>query len=323
MAVALFGAKRVTLYDSALGERVVHSSQAHTTRSLRQPQLQFRRLRWSVLAEGLVTAAALPVLALPGMPEGRWVAVLGVGICLVSAVVKWHLIDPEQGTTSPFVGVSSLAMAVGALLLEAYFGVGSAVAALITVGVLAHAMDDPSRWPARVAGFVFVGHLTLATLCEVTSLPIHRVDWFGHTSTVPVRIALHLGIASLYVLAHVYGRRLRQESAAAQDGLDEAAHAVALSEALLAEARAELEAARSVGRGRFTGVRLGRFVLGTLLGRGGMGEVYEARHARRLEGAPLRTRFARRSNAHALRAGEPHPLHHRVAVPGEGARGQS
>jgi len=155
--------------------------------------------------------------------------------------------------------------------------VGSAVAALITVGVLAHAMDDPSRWPARVAGFVCVAHLVLATLCEVTDLPIHRVDWHGHTSPMPVRILLHLGIAAMYLLAHVFGRRLRAESDLARDGLYEAAHAVALSEALLAEAHAELGAARSAGRERFTGVRMGRFVLGTLLGRGGMGEVYEAR----------------------------------------------
>ena len=67
-------------------------------------------------------------------------------------------------------------MATGAMLLESYFGLGSAVAALIVVGVLAHAMDDASRWPARVAVFVTVSHLALATLCELTNLPIQRVD---------------------------------------------------------------------------------------------------------------------------------------------------
>lgn len=256
---------------------MLQTSLAHTTQSLRQQQLELRRLRWSVLAQTIVACAALPVLLLPGMPEGRWVAVLGTSVCVVSAVVKWRAADPARGTAGHLLGVSSLAMAVGALLLEAYFGVGSAVAALITVGVLAHAMDDPSRWPARVAGFVCVAHLVLATLCEVTDLPIHRVDWHGHTSQMPVRILLHLGIAAMYLLAHVFGRRLRAESDLARDGLYEAAHAVALSEALLAEAHAELESARSAGRGRFTGVRMGRFVLGTLLGRGGMGEVYEAR----------------------------------------------
>lgn len=229
--------------------------------------------------EAAVALAALPVLAMPGMPSDRWVALVGVAICVLGAVIKWNVVDPQGVGSVTIAGWSSMAMATGAMLLESYFGLGSAVAALIAVGVLAHAMDDASRWPARVAVFVSVSHLALATLCELTDLPIHRVDWQGHASTVPVRVLLHLGIASAYLLAHVYGRRLRLESTLAQAGLDQAAHAVALTEALLAEARTELEAARSAGRGRFTGVRMGRFELGTLLGRGGMGEVYEARDA--------------------------------------------
>src|SRR5439155_21440639 len=48
-------------------------------------------------------------------------------------------------------------------------------------------------------------------------------------------------------------------------------------EALLVEARAELDRALKIGGpGRFTDQVIGSFRLGLLIGRGGMGEVYEA-----------------------------------------------
>ena len=59
--------------------------------------------------------------------------------------------------------------------------------------------------------------------------------------------------------------------------LEQAVRGVAQREALLAEARAELDRALKVGGpGRFTDQVVGSFRLGMLIGRGGMGEVYEA-----------------------------------------------
>ena len=54
---------------------------------------------------------------------------------------------------------------------------------------------------------------------------------------------------------------------------------MAMREAMLREARLELEEAAGVGHpGRFTDQQLGNFTLGNILGRGGMGEIYEANH---------------------------------------------
>ena len=59
--------------------------------------------------------------------------------------------------------------------------------------------------------------------------------------------------------------------------LEQAVRGVAQREALLAEARAELDRALKIGGpGRFTDQVVGSFRLGVLIGRGGMGEVYEA-----------------------------------------------
>ncbi|MCA9676591.1 MAG: serine/threonine protein kinase, partial [Myxococcales bacterium] len=61
--------------------------------------------------------------------------------------------------------------------------------------------------------------------------------------------------------------------------LEESTRAIAQREALLEEARRELERVLEVGGpGRFTEQQLGGWRLGVLCGRGAMGDVYEARH---------------------------------------------
>jgi serine/threonine-protein kinase len=70
---------------------------------------------------------------------------------------------------------------------------------------------------------------------------------------------------------------------------EEAVRDVAQREALLNEARQELERAAWVGGpGRFTEQNLGSFKLGLIIGRGAMGEVYEGFHNDTGEGAAIK-----------------------------------
>jgi len=86
---------------------------------------------------------------------------------------------------------------------------------------------------------------------------------------------LHVLIMSLFVLAYAAGRLVDQRYAALTETALAAGRAAAAQELLLAEARRELDALARLG-GIFSGLTVGRFEIGELLGRGGMGEVYAA-----------------------------------------------
>src|SRR6185312_6668431 len=70
---------------------------------------------------------------------------------------------------------------------------------------------------------------------------------------------------------------------------DKAVRGIVTREALLEEARQDLQAMlRAGGLGRYTDATLGSFRIGKLIGRGAMGEVYEATHVATNEPAAVK-----------------------------------
>jgi serine/threonine-protein kinase len=95
---------------------------------------------------------------------------------------------------------------------------------------------------------------------------------------MPLReqIVSQLVVEFLYGIAFVTARASRKTLVDALDRLEKAVRAVSQREALLSEARAELDRALRVGGpGRYSEQVVGSYRLGMLIGRGGMGEVYE------------------------------------------------
>ncbi len=84
-------------------------------------------------------------------------------------------------------------------------------------------------------------------------------------------------IQLVLIAAFVMARASRRATLSAVTDYERVVRALAQREALLHEARQDLERALQLGGvGRFTGQTLGSFRLGSILGRGSMGEVYEA-----------------------------------------------
>jgi serine/threonine-protein kinase len=111
--------------------------------------------------------------------------------------------------------------------------------------------------------------ITFGVLADrgIVHMPAARLDQLGLIGVIEF----------LYFITFYTARVSQRVTLDAVSQLEQAVRGVAQREALLAEARAELDRALKVGGpGRFTDQVIGSFRLGVLIGRGGMGEVYEA-----------------------------------------------
>ena len=207
-------------------------------------------------------------------------ALFAASVAVMIAGISWLLVqlrDPARFTPGRIIGagVTGFIAVLGGVL---YWGVASPASAVMLFGIYFFSLGQDLRGTIAMYAVGAAGHLVLAVLVMFEIIPDIGVI---KTTQMPLReqIISQITIQALYVSALYFGRRSRRATMEAVERLDRAVRAISMREALLAEVRQELDRALKVGGpGRYTEQEVGSYRLGNLIGRGGMGEVYEAKN---------------------------------------------
>ncbi|HUS31146.1 MAG TPA: serine/threonine-protein kinase [Kofleriaceae bacterium] len=225
-----------------------------------------------------------------------WIAYVFVGGLAVGMVLSTYyyraFADPLRYTETALVRLAMICVFNGhaGVLL---FGTYSAAPILTVVGIHFVArteLERVARW-VLISALVFYTAISLVLISGIVDDP----GVFDSNRPVPKLslVAATLFVLGTYVLAYYTARSFRSASLISIDELQRTTRLASQREALMDELRADLERALRVGGpGRYTDQVVGTFKLGIVLGRGAMGEVYEAAHV--TSGAAAAVKLLRR-----------------------------
>jgi serine/threonine-protein kinase len=189
--------------------------------------------------------------------------------------LRWQLIYYYFGVVTigsviVYMGVYSGAVAVFVYAL-CYFGTSESFNASLSIYIL-----------ATITSTIAVALRIFGTLDVAAVIP------FGHLTVAQQFTLFAMGQVAL-LLAFSIGRASRRATLSALDSHSQVVRELAYREDLLREAKADLELLLRAGDiGRYTERRLGDYRLGCVIGRGAVGEVYEAQNIDSGESAAIK-----------------------------------
>ncbi|MBP9204548.1 MAG: protein kinase [Kofleriaceae bacterium] len=238
---------------------------------------EFERMQLFLkLVIGATLVGALLITIAPGDPFAKMVVYGGCAVVGFGALfLLWYVGAPARYTPNR-IALGALLIAVGAWAGIYYWGLASPAAAIYIYGIYVFAQGANFRLILAMY-LVCAGLHAAFAVAVLTGLTLDRgvvsIESFELTQQISI-----IGIVQgLIFLAFITARASRKRTLEAVGRLEKAVRSVSQREAMLAEVRQELDRALKVGGpGRYSEQVVGSFKLGMLIGRGGMGEVYEA-----------------------------------------------
>jgi serine/threonine-protein kinase len=241
---------------------------------------EVRRTR-AFLRVGWMIAVGVGV-TLPIVPGDRRIA-LGLFAALAVGVTGsvWmyeQLRDPARYRPAR-MNLLALAGIVCGQLGILYVGAFSAAPLMVALGLYFFCRTENQASAVAIYAIAAGAHAVEAALVIAGAIDDPGFYPVGRHASIPAQIAGQAILQVAYGLCFWLARATRRTSIRSIAQLQQATRLAAQHDVQLVELRRDLDRAIEVGKpGRFTEHAVGAWQLGNVLGRGAMGEVYEARH---------------------------------------------
>ncbi len=228
------------------------------------------------LMVGLTLFGACLIPFMGGDPLARDMYIATIASVSIAYVWLLWITQVPSRYTELRVGCIAQIAALGAIGTQYFFGVFSPAAIVTGIGLMLYSMGSGFKWTFITYLNVASSHGIMAGLMIGGVIEDRGLITGDHVEPRH-QVILQMCVQFVYMMSFVVGRAARAKTLDVLTRLERTAREVAERDALLAEARQELERAAWVGGpGRFTDQQLGSFTLGNVIGRGAMGEIYAA-----------------------------------------------
>ena len=231
-----------------------------------------------IVAAIFATLVALTLSVLGGDPVAKRIFLFAsMAIILSCGWLGWQLRRDEGYTIARATTVAYISI-VSAFAGIWYFGVFSPAPAIIPFGLSFFSVGQSTRSVLSVYVTCAVLQAALMLLVIAGVLPDQGLIQAKALSAFQ-QVMVMLILQGVFFITYLVQRKTRQATLDAIEQHDRVVRSLAQRDALLREARQDLaQALQAGGLGRWSDQVVGTFRLGRVLGRGAMGEVYEATH---------------------------------------------
>jgi eukaryotic-like serine/threonine-protein kinase len=265
--------------SSADGSRSIGGSSSRSLVTARETLVlqEVHRTRMFLRVAIAIALSQAGALTFLGGDRSARIALVG-GLVAVVLGCGWLLRvlhENDDAYTVPRGLVAAFSTILAAFCGVYFYGVFSPAPIILPLGLQFYCTGESDRASFAVFAACTLGYGSVTGLTLLGVLPDVGLV---RASSVPLleRAVMIVVVEAILVAVYVVARRTRSATLFAIERHDVVVRSLAQRDALLREARHDLaQAMRVGGLGRYSGEVVGSFRLGSVIGRGAMGEVYE------------------------------------------------